>query len=81
MVKKRVYIYRDCDQPEYGWFKACFICYTTTAQTLFFDQVERQGAQLERLVYVCPQCKRFLKKDEKLRSEYERKVRLYLRNY
>ena len=81
MVQKRVYIYRESNQPENGWFKACFICYTTTAQSLLFDEVERNGAKLERLVYVCPDCKRALRKDNELRTEYERKVRHHLRNY
>ena len=81
MRKQRIYVYRECSQPEDGWFKACFLCYTTTARTLLFDEVEDRGIRTERLVYVCPECKRALMKDESLRSAYELSVSRYLARY
>mgnify|MGYP001310359543 FL=1 len=78
MVLKRCFIYRDNNLPYEGWFKACFICYTVTAQLALFNTVERRGTQIERVVYMCPDCKRILKKDDKLRTEYEKIVRAYL---
>tara|TARA_Y100000748_G_scaffold255636_1_gene221826 strand:+ start:3213 stop:3458 length:246 start_codon:yes stop_codon:yes gene_type:complete len=78
MRKKRIYLYRECSQPETGWFKACFLCYTTTARTLLFDEVEERGIRTERLVYVCPECKRAMTKDEALRTAYEHAVSRYL---
>ena len=81
MRKRRIYVYRESSQPEDGWFKACFVCYTTTAQTLLFDEIEERGIRTERLVYVCPECKRVLMKDEPLRTAYERAVSRYLARY
>lgn len=78
MRKKRIYVYRECSQPENGWFKACFLCYATTARTLLFDEVEDHGIRTERLVYVCPDCKRAMMKDEALRTAYENAVSRYL---
>ena len=74
---KRVYLYRDCEQPRHGWFKACFVCYTVTARVVLFDEVERRGELLQRMVYVCPGCKNALLRDARLRSEYERTVALH----
>ena len=81
MKKKRVYVYRHGDQPESGWFKSCFMCYTITAQTLLFDEIERYGTPVERMVYICPECKRALLMDEQLRTAYERAVSQYLARY
>ena len=81
MRKRRIYVYRECSQPEDGWFKACFLCYTTTAQTLLFNEIEEHGIRTERLVYVCPECKRTMMKDEPLRAAYERAVSRYLGRY
>ena len=74
MKQRRVYIYRECDQPEVGWFKSCFVCYTITGQTVLYDEIIEKNRKIERLVYVCPECKRVLQKDDILRSEYERAV-------
>lgn len=81
MKKRRVYVYRESNQPEEGWFKACFICYTTTAQTLLFDETEINGIITERMTYVCPECKRYLRKDDKLRTAYETAVSRHLMRY
>ncbi len=77
MKTKRIYLYREHDQPENGWFKACFICYTTTAQTLLFDECEMNGIHTQRIVYVCPECKYALRKDDELRTAYEKTVIKY----
>ena len=78
MRKRQIYIYQECSQPEDGWFKACILCYTITAQTLLFDKVEKQGVQVEQLVHVCPECKRAMIIDEQLRIAYKNAVSRYI---
>ena len=81
MRTKRIYLYRECDQPENGWFKACFVCRATTAQTLLFEEKTQGGMCIQHMVYVCPECKRALRKDDELRTAYEREVLRHLRRY
>ena len=77
-MKRCIYIYRDSDQPRTGWFHACFLCYTTTGQTLLFDEVKRNGFLIEKHVYVCPDCKKILQCEEDVLNVYKETVTKYL---
>ena len=75
---KRIYIYKDSKLPEKGWFQGCFICYHKTARLLTFDTKETSKTITEYVVYVCPQCKKELQKNENLKEEYKTKCQEYI---
>ncbi len=75
-----MYIYRESHLPEYGWFQACFICYTITAQTHHYNTQIVKNSLIENICYLCPVCIKTLEKDSILKHQFEKCVNKYL-NY
>jgi len=80
MKNYKVYIFNDCNQPINGWFKSCFVCKTITAQTYFFNEKKYFDKYFKYIVYVCPECKKNILKNNTIRDLYEKKVRDYINN-
>ncbi len=78
MKKYNIYIFNDSNQPKYGWFKSCFICKTITAQTYFFNEKKLIDKYIKYLVYICPECKNCILKNNSIRDLYEKKVKEYI---
>ncbi len=34
------YIYRKSEQPSYGWYHPCFVCYNYTSQYIILNRIE-----------------------------------------
>ena len=78
MKNYKIYLYNDSNQPKDGWFKSCFICKAITAQTQYFKESKTKNRCNKYMVYVCPDCKKQLLKDNILRDYYEKKVNEYI---
>lgn len=75
---RRIYIYKDTKMPERGWLQGCFICYQITGRLLVYDTKESAKNITEYAVFVCPECKKNLEKNDKLKEEYNEKCQEYI---
>ena len=75
---RRIYIYKDTKMPERGWLQGCFICYQITGRLLVYDTKETVKNITEYAVFVCPECKKNLQRNDELKLDYELKCQEYI---
>jgi len=78
---RRMYIYKETNLPSVGWLQGCFICYAITGNCELFSRKETMRKTTEHVVYLCPICKKLVKSNDKVRQEYIRKVKSYIRSH
>ena len=59
---KKVYIYRESNQPEEGWFQSCFNCYTLTSNIIDYTTIVYEHYHYECDIYICRTCERMFHK-------------------
>lgn len=56
-------ICRKSHLPEKGWLQACFNCYSITSKTFEYGNIRKFNNIFKISVYLCPGCKKALRKD------------------
>ena len=75
---RRMYIYKETHLPSVGWLHGCFVCYTITGICEVFSKKETRKRMIEHVVYICPNCKKLIQENNKVRQEYKTKVNEYI---
>lgn len=65
---RKVYLYEETHLPQKGWLQGCMICGVITSHLLLFKTKfdEKKEMKYEIYTYICPNCKKNLKKKEAL---------------
>ena len=75
---RRMYIYKDTHLPAVGWLHGCFLCCTITGNCETFSRKHTTDMVMEHVVYLCPNCKKLIKKSRTIMKEYKNKVNDYI---
>jgi len=77
---KKIYIYRESDLPNDGWFQSCFNCYTITSRTIKYKKIRTTYYLYDIAIYVCPYCKNLFKIEKNKEQKFINKCNYYIKH-
>ena len=73
IIKKELFPPVENNLPHDGWFQACVLCYSITANLILFEKHIIFDETIEYYAYLCSPCIKLIKKYPKIAEKYEKK--------